>query len=198
MKQTIKLSITAVVIMFFIVSSLTAQDQSKSAGSDHKMMKNMQMKCDSTMMKDHKAMMKNGKKMCDASMMKNMQTKCDSTMMKDHKAMMKNGKKMCDASMMKNMQTKCDSTMMKDHKGMMDHDKMMKQNKMGGNNSVRKGVIDVAEIDKNKDGKVYQDVMDWNVISDDPGECPLCGMKLKEVTVDQAVKNLEKNGFKTK
>ncbi len=50
----------------------------------------------------------------------------------------------------------------------------------------------------NKDGKVYQDMMDWNVISDKPGDCPLCGMKLKEVTLAQAKKNLEKNGFKTK
>ena len=39
-------------------------------------------------------------------------------------------------------------------------------------------------------------MMDWNVISDKPGDCPLCGMKLNEVTLDQAEKNLEKNGFK--
>ena len=65
-------------------------------------------------------------------------------------------------------------------------------------NIVHKGTIDVAKIDVNKDGKVYQDPMDWNVISDKPGDCPLCGMKLKEVTLDQAEKNLEKNGFETK
>ena len=63
---------------------------------------------------------------------------------------------------------------------------------------VHKGTIEVAKIDVNKDGKVYQDPMDWNVISDKPGDCPLCGMKLKEVTLDQAEKNLEKNGFETK
>jgi len=66
------------------------------------------------------------------------------------------------------------------------------------NHVVHKGTIDVSKIDKNKDGKVYQDMMDWNVISDKAGDCPLCGMTLKEVSVDQAKKNLEKNGFKTK
>ena len=75
--------------------------------------------------------------------------------------------------------------------------------KQKGNNDdilsiVRKGVIDVESIDKNKDGKVYQDMMDWNVISDKPGKCPLCGMTLKEVTIDEAKKNLEENGFEYK
>jgi membrane fusion protein, copper/silver efflux system len=63
---------------------------------------------------------------------------------------------------------------------------------------VRTGVIDVESIDKNKDGKVFQDMMDWNVISDKPGECPLCGMTLKEVSIDDAKKNLEENGFEYK
>ncbi len=73
----------------------------------------------------------------------------------------------------------------------MDHSKME-------NHIVHKGTIDVAKVDKNNDGKVFQDMMDWNVISDKAGDCPLCGMTLKEVSVDQAKKNLEKNGFKTK
>ncbi|MBU2446988.1 MAG: hypothetical protein KJ666_15660 [Bacteroidetes bacterium] len=60
------------------------------------------------------------------------------------------------------------------------------------------GVIDLKTIDKNNDGKVYQDMMDWNVISDKPGKCPLCGMKLKEVTLETAKKNLIENGFKVK
>ena len=63
---------------------------------------------------------------------------------------------------------------------------------------VRSGVIDLEAIDKNKDGKVYQDVMDFNVISDNPGKCPLCGMKLKEVTIEKAKKNLIENNFKVK
>jgi Cu(I)/Ag(I) efflux system membrane fusion protein/cobalt-zinc-cadmium efflux system membrane fusion protein len=53
-------------------------------------------------------------------------------------------------------------------------------------------------IDENKDGKVFQDQMDWNVISEKPGKCPLCGMKLKEVTIEKAKANLLKNGFKVK
>lgn len=63
---------------------------------------------------------------------------------------------------------------------------------------IRKGIIDLKAIDKNKDGKVYQDMMDWNVISDEPGECPLCGMKLKEVSLAEAKKNLIANGFQVK
>jgi len=63
---------------------------------------------------------------------------------------------------------------------------------------VRNEPVDVVSIDKNMDGKVYQDMMDWNVISDVSGECPLCGMTLKEVTLDEAKKNLVENNFKVK
>jgi hypothetical protein len=63
---------------------------------------------------------------------------------------------------------------------------------------VREGVIDLKVIDKNKDGKVYQDMMDYNVISDKPGKCPLCGMTLKEVSVKKAKETLLKSGFKVK
>lgn len=63
---------------------------------------------------------------------------------------------------------------------------------------VHKGVIDLKAIDKNKDSKVFQDQMDWNVISDKAGKCPLCGMTLKEVTLDKAKENLIKNNFKVK
>ena len=66
------------------------------------------------------------------------------------------------------------------------------------NNIVRKGIINLKAIDKNKDGKVFQDQMDWNVISDKPGVCPLCGMTLKEVTLKEAKKTLLKHGFKVK
>ncbi len=61
-----------------------------------------------------------------------------------------------------------------------------------------KGVIDVASIDDNMDGKVYQCPMDFNVLSDKPGVDPKCGMKLKEVTIKQAEENLVKHGFKIK
>ena len=82
---------------------------------------------------------------------------------------------------------------MKNMKGMM-HEKTT-----GTDSSiVHKGVINLKLIDKNKDGKVYQDMMDYNVISDKPGTCPLCGMKLKEVSVKKAETNLVKSGFKVK
>jgi hypothetical protein len=63
---------------------------------------------------------------------------------------------------------------------------------------IREGIIDVEEIDLNGDGKVFQDPMDWNVISDEDGRCPVCGMFLKEVTIDEAKKNLVENGYKYK
>ena len=63
---------------------------------------------------------------------------------------------------------------------------------------IRNGIIDVESIDKNKDGKVFQDPMDWNVISDKEGRCPICNMFLKEVTIDEAKKNLKENGFEYK
>ena len=63
---------------------------------------------------------------------------------------------------------------------------------------VHEGIIDLKAIDANKDGKVFQDQMHWNVISDTPGKCPLCGMTLKEVTLREAKGNLKKNGYKVK
>ncbi len=65
-------------------------------------------------------------------------------------------------------------------------------------NIIRKGIIDLAAIDKNGDGKVFQDLMDWNVISDEEGRCPVCGMYLQEVTIEEANKNLKENGFEYK
>ncbi len=63
---------------------------------------------------------------------------------------------------------------------------------------VRQGVIDLKALDENKDGKVFQDQMDWNVISDKPGKCPLCKMTLQEVPLEKAKENLINNGFKVK
>lgn len=80
----------------------------------------------------------------------------------------------------------------------MDHSKMMGEHAQMSNSIVREGTIDVTIIDKNGDGKVFQDAMDWNVISDLEGDCPICGMTLKEVTIEQAVANLKKHGFETK
>lgn len=52
--------------------------------------------------------------------------------------------------------------------------------------------IDVLSIDKNKDGKVFQCPMDWAVLSDKPGNCDICKMKLKEYSVQDARDNLDK------
>lgn len=91
----------------------------------------------------------------------------------------------------------------KSHEMHMQHDHMNMNNDKNAKSAngkdqsiVHKGVINVDAIDKNKDGKVYQDQMDWNVISDKPGTCPLCKMTLEEVTVKKAKENLKNNGFK--
>jgi len=63
---------------------------------------------------------------------------------------------------------------------------------------VREGEIDLIAIDVNGDGMVYQDQMCWNVISDEPGECPQCGMTLKEVSLEKAKENLQKNDYQVK
>lgn len=63
---------------------------------------------------------------------------------------------------------------------------------------VRTGKIDLAAIDENEDGKLYECPMDWNVISDDKGECPVCGMHLKEYSTADVTANLDKYGFEHK
>ncbi|MCK9210803.1 MAG: hypothetical protein M0P61_08225 [Ignavibacteriaceae bacterium] len=91
-----------------------------------------------------------------------------------------------------------DSTKKMDMKHDMHNVKMEKQKSEVTTSSVREGKIDLIAIDKNKDGKVFQCPMDWNVISDASGKCPLCKMTLKEVTLSGAKKNLKENGFKVK
>lgn len=76
--------------------------------------------------------------------------------------------------------------------------KEMKSTHKDNESIIREGIIDLKSIDKNKDGKVYQDQMCWNVISDEPGECPQCGMILKEVSLEKAKENLIKHNFKVK
>ncbi|GAB4140214.1 MAG: hypothetical protein Fur0015_10630 [Ignavibacteriales bacterium] len=53
-------------------------------------------------------------------------------------------------------------------------------------------VVDVKSIDKNKDGKVFQCPMDWDVIKDKSGICEKCKMDLKEYDVKKAEENLNK------
>ena len=73
-----------------------------------------------------------------------------------------------------------------------------KSESMSENSIVREGEINLTAIDANKNGKVYQDQMCWNVISDEPGECPQCGMILKEVSLEKAKENLIKHDYKVK
>lgn len=51
-------------------------------------------------------------------------------------------------------------------------------------------MVNVFNIDKNEDGKVYQCTMCADQISDEAGNCKKCKMKLKEVSVDDAQKNM--------
>jgi Cu(I)/Ag(I) efflux system membrane fusion protein/cobalt-zinc-cadmium efflux system membrane fusion protein len=60
---------------------------------------------------------------------------------------------------------------------------------------IHEGTIDLKSIDTNKDGKLFECPMDWNVISDEDGRCPVCNMYLKEYTIDEVKTNLDKNGF---
>ncbi|MFH1528076.1 MAG: efflux RND transporter periplasmic adaptor subunit [Bacteroidota bacterium] len=101
----------------------------------------------------------------------------------------KNEKTKSKKSDMKNMESH-------DMKNMEDQD--MKNMDHQKSAIVREGLIDLNAIDENKDGKVFQDQMDWNVISDKPGECPICGMALKESSLNEAKENLIKHGFKVK
>ena len=63
---------------------------------------------------------------------------------------------------------------------------------------VRTGIIDVVSIDNNNDGKIYECPMDWNVISDEAVDCPVCGMNLKEYSLAETKENLQKFGHKVK
>jgi YHS domain-containing protein len=92
---------------------------------------------------------------------------------------------------------------MKDSTMMMHKMKGMKMKNSGNaslsdSTSVSKGIIDLSAIDKNKDGMIFQCPMDLNIISDSKGECPECGMDLKEISLKDAKTKLVKRGFKVK
>jgi hypothetical protein len=76
-----------------------------------------------------------------------------------------------------------------------DHDTMHKDESIEKSESdiVRDYDVDVASLDENGDGNVFQCPMDWEVISDEPGSCPLCNMALKEYSVTNAKRNLEEH-----
>jgi len=60
---------------------------------------------------------------------------------------------------------------------------------------IREEPVDVKALDTDQDGFVYQDQMCWNVIADEEGKCPKCGMILKKVSVEEATRNLADKGF---
>jgi Cu(I)/Ag(I) efflux system membrane fusion protein/cobalt-zinc-cadmium efflux system membrane fusion protein len=95
-------------------------------------------------------------------------------------------------------ETKDQKRKMDDGKWVMENDKQEMKMEEHDHSSiiVHEGVIDVEAIDKNKDGKLWECPMDWNVISDDIGRCPVCNMKLKEYTIKEVKANLEKHGYK--
>ncbi|PIQ09010.1 MAG: hypothetical protein COW71_08745 [Ignavibacteriales bacterium CG18_big_fil_WC_8_21_14_2_50_31_20] len=198
MKQIIKMTSITLTIMFLSTMMLSAQMGNmmhKENKTDNKMdirkvdankdgvVYQCLMKCEEPSDKDGDCA-KCGMKLSKISV-DNAKTdmKCDST------------KKGCCADK-KAMDSKHEKMNM-DH-SKMDHSKMMGEHAQMSNSIVREGTIDVTIIDKNGDGKVFQDPMDWNVISDLKGDCPVCGMTLKEVTIEQAVSNLKKHGFETK
>lgn len=75
----------------------------------------------------------------------------------------------------------------------------MKEHQHDENESiVRSGTIDVKAIDVNGNGKVYECPMDWNVIGDEDGRCPVCNMFLNEYTIEKTNKNLMEHGFEHK
>ena len=63
---------------------------------------------------------------------------------------------------------------------------------------IRTGVIDVESIDENADGKLFECPMDWDIISDEDDNCPACGMRLEEYTLDEIKENLDKFGYEYK
>ena len=56
---------------------------------------------------------------------------------------------------------------------------------------IRSTGVDVASLDLNKDGKVYQCPMHAEVISDIAGVCPICHMDLDEVSIAEAKQALQ-------
>jgi major membrane immunogen (membrane-anchored lipoprotein) len=73
------------------------------------------------------------------------------------------------------------------------HDSMNDDGKQVESQMIRDYDVDVVTIDENGDGNVFQCPMDWEVLSDQAGSCPLCNMDLKEYSVAEAQKNLGEN-----
>ena len=98
----------------------------------------------------------------------------------------------CDSSENKIEETKNDSQTTK------DHEHQIKSAENGSSELVREGIINVESLDANNDGNLYECPMDWNVLSDHDGDCPVCGMQLKEFTVNEVKEDLDKYGYEYK
>ena len=97
-------------------------------------------------------------------------------------------------------ETKVEKQKMDDGKRLMEDGKqeMEMEEHDHSTSIVHEGVIDVESIDRNKNGKLWECPMDWNVISDESGRCPVCNMKLKEYSIEHVKTNLDKNGYEYK
>ncbi|HUX60602.1 MAG TPA: heavy metal-binding domain-containing protein [Ignavibacteriaceae bacterium] len=173
------------VLFLLAASSTLAQDSTKPKTSSHKQQMEMKvmdksMKMGGSMKMDSCMKMSSGMKM-DSCMKMSGGMKMDSCMK------MGGGMKMDSCMKMGcKMKAECNKEMGKD------------STVKGDKPFLYKGVIDLKSIDLNKDGKVYQCPMDFNVLSDKPGIDPKCGMELKEVTLKQAKNNLIMAGLKVK
>ncbi|OGU89092.1 MAG: hypothetical protein A2220_15290 [Ignavibacteria bacterium RIFOXYA2_FULL_35_10] len=79
-----------------------------------------------------------------------------------------------------------------------NHDHSQPNEEIKKSDLIREGIVDLVALDENKDGKVFQDQMHWNVISDKTDSCPICFMKLTEVKLSDARTNLINNGYYVK
>jgi Cu(I)/Ag(I) efflux system membrane fusion protein/cobalt-zinc-cadmium efflux system membrane fusion protein len=95
-------------------------------------------------------------------------------------------------------ETKEEKPIMEDGKGKMDDGNQKMEEQDHSSSIVHEGEIDVESIDKNNDGKLWECPMDWNVISDESGRCPVCNMKLKEYSIEEVKANLDKHGYEVK
>lgn len=68
----------------------------------------------------------------------------------------------------------------------------MNHGNMVDSTSIRNAGFKIVSADENKDGKVFQCPMHYNVISDENGDCPTCNMSLVEYFVEEAQMNFDK------
>ncbi|MBI1932381.1 MAG: hypothetical protein HYS24_07570 [Ignavibacteriales bacterium] len=79
-----------------------------------------------------------------------------------------------------------------------DHEHKINDIHSSDSELIRNGIIDLSTIDENKNDSLYECPMDWNVLSDNDGDCPTCGMKLKEFKIEDVKANLSKHSFEYK